>query len=165
MVDRYYGPLYRFALSLTRGAPDAADLVQETFLTWAAKGNQLKDAKKVKSWLFTTLHRGFLEQHRRTARFPHVELGDAAAELPHIEPARVHDLEANELLELLARVDPPFRAAVALFYLEDYSYNEIAGILGIPIGTVKSRIARGLAQFKLLVQQSTAAGSPKEELS
>jgi RNA polymerase sigma-70 factor (ECF subfamily) len=51
----------------------------------------------------------------------------------------------------LAQVDPQFQSAVALFYLEDYSYNEIAAILEIPLGTVKSRIARGLTQLKALV--------------
>ena len=53
--------------------------------------------------------------------------------------------------------DEQFQAAVALFYLEDYSYNEIAGILDIPLGTVKSRIARGLAQLKELVLRKTAS--------
>jgi len=51
-------------------------------------------------------------------------------------------------------VDPQYQAAVALFYLEDNSYNEIAGILEVPLGTVKSRIARGLAQLKELVLRS-----------
>lgn len=54
LVDQFYGPLYRFAMSLTRAEADAADLVQETFLTWATKGHQLQDLSKVKSWLFTT---------------------------------------------------------------------------------------------------------------
>jgi RNA polymerase sigma-70 factor, ECF subfamily len=54
-------------------------------------------------------------------------------------------------------VDEQFQAAVALFYLEDYSYNEIASILEIPLGTVKSRIARGLAQLKELVLRKAAS--------
>ena len=48
-------------------------------------------------------------------------------------------------------MDAQYRAAISLFYLEDYSYNEIAAILEVPLGTVKSRIARGLAQLKTLV--------------
>ena len=59
------------------------------------------------------------------------------------------------MLQLLGQVDEQFQAAVALFYLEDYSYNEIAAILEIPLGTVKSRIARGLAQLKELVLRRT----------
>jgi RNA polymerase sigma-70 factor (ECF subfamily) len=64
-------------------------------------------------------------------------------------------LDAQDVLQLLGQVDEQFQAAVALFYLEDYSYNEIAAILDIPLGTVKSRIARGLGQLKELVLRKT----------
>ena len=151
LVDLHYGPLYRFAMSLTRTESDAGDLVQDTFLTWATKGHQLQDASKVKTWLFTTLHRRFLEQQRRSSRFPHLELTEAAEDLPSIEPNLVNGLDGHAVVKLLRKVDPQFQAAVALFYLEDYSYNEIAAILEVPLGTVKSRIARGLAQLKELV--------------
>src|SRR6185503_8227600 len=86
LVDLHYAALYRFALSLTRSESDAGDLVQETFLTWAAKGHQLLEAARVKAWLFTTLHRGFLQRQRHTTRFPHFELTGAEAELPSCDP-------------------------------------------------------------------------------
>ena len=57
LVDAHYAPLYRFALSLTRNSSDAGDLTQQTFFIWAKKGEQLRDAAKAKSWLFTTLYR------------------------------------------------------------------------------------------------------------
>jgi RNA polymerase sigma-70 factor (ECF subfamily) len=166
LVELHYGPLYRFAMSLTRAESDASDLVQETFLTWASKGHQLQNPSKVKSWLFTTLHRCFLESQRRLTRFPHLELTAADEELPNVEPELVNRLDAQHIVELLAQVNPQFQAAVALFYLEDYSYNEIAAILDVPLGTVKSRIARGLAQLRLLVLR-TAPGKaiPREEKS
>jgi RNA polymerase sigma-70 factor (ECF subfamily) len=151
LVDLHYGALYRFAMSLTRTESDACDLVQQTYLTWATKGHQLQDTSKVKSWLFTTLHRCFLESRRRSTRFPHLEISEAEAELPNVEPGQVSHLDAQDALHLLSQVDEQFQAAVALFYLEDYSYNEIASILEVPLGTVKSRIARGLAQLKELV--------------
>lgn len=157
LVDLHYGSLYRFALSLAHTEHDAGDLVQETFLAWAAKGRQLLDPTKAKGWLFTTLHRRFLESRRRTTRFPHLEISAAEAELPSVEPEWVNRLDAGEALALLRRVDPQFQAAVALFYLEDYSYLEIAAILEVPLGTVKSRIARGLAQLKELVARSSSA--------
>lgn len=160
LVDLHYAALYRFAMSLTRTESDAADLVQETFLTWAAKGHQLRDASKAKSWLFTTLHRRFLESQRRTTRFPHLELTEAAEDLPAIEPDVVNQMDGRGILEMLSRVDSQFQAAVALFYLEDYSYNEIAAILEVPLGTVKSRIARGLGQLKRLLLK-TETGKPE----
>ena len=155
LVEQHYGPLYRFALSLTRTETDACDLTQETFRVWATKGHQLKDRERAKSWLFTTLHRVFLESRRRHTRFPHFELDEVTEEIPNVDPDVVNRLDAQQVVELLGRVDTPFQAPVALFYLEDLSYNEIAEILEIPLGTVKSRIARGLAQLKLLLLKDT----------
>jgi RNA polymerase sigma-70 factor (ECF subfamily) len=157
LVDLHYGPLYRFAMSLTRAEGDACDLVQQTFLTWATKGHQLQDLSKVKSWLYTTLHRAFLESRRRTTRFPHLEITEAETELPSVEPDMVSALDAQDMVQLLGQVDAQFQAAVALFYLEDYSYNEIAAVLEIPLGTVKSRIARGLGQLRELVLRKTSS--------
>jgi RNA polymerase sigma factor (sigma-70 family) len=165
LVDLHYAPLYRFAMSLTRTESDAGDLVQETFLIWAAKGHQLRDATRVKAWLFTTLHRKFLESRRRAIRFPQFEITEVEAELPVVDPASVNRLDARAVVELLGQVDPQFQAAVALFYLEDYAYQEIAAILEVPLGTVKSRIARGLAQLKeLVLRSSLPPGSDREGL-
>lgn len=158
LADQYYAPLFRFAMTLSRTESDASDLVQDTFLAWAAKGHQLQDRTKVKGWLFTTLHRRFLERQRRATRFPELEITATEAELPHLEPELVDHLDAQAVLDLLAKLEPPFRAAVALFYLEDYSYAEIAAVLEIPLGTVKSRIARGLAQLKALLLQPKPPG-------
>jgi RNA polymerase sigma factor (sigma-70 family) len=154
LVDRYYGALYRFALSLTRHEDDAADLTQQTFQTWAIKGHQLRDRSKVKSWLFTTLHRHFLESHRKAVRFPHCELGEVDSELPSVNPATPLALDAETLLDALGRIDPTYQAAVALFYLEDHSYPEIAEILDVPLGTVKSRINRGIGQLQRQLLES-----------
>jgi RNA polymerase sigma factor (sigma-70 family) len=163
LAQTHYDPLYRFAMSLTRTEHNAADLVQDTFLILASKGHQLLDRSKVKSWLFTTLHRRFLEGHRRSTRFPHFELSTVESELPNCDPELVNQLDAPKVVELLAQIDPQYRAAVALFYLEDYAYQEIASILEIPLGTVKSRIARGLAQLKRLVADGKPA-EPRREL-
>ena len=76
IVSQHYEPLYRFAFSLTHAEADACDLTQQTFYIWATKGHQLRDRSKVKSWLFTILHREFLNIRKRALRFPHFELND-----------------------------------------------------------------------------------------
>ena len=160
LVARHYGPLYQFAFSLTRDEADACDLTQQTFCTWAAKGHQLRDVSKVKTWLFTTLHREFLGSRRRQTRFPHVELEHAASELPAVSPASVNRLDAVQVLAALAQLDEIYQAPVALFYLQDNSYNEIAEILGVPLGTVKSRLTRGLARLHQLLTDVSPPSKP-----
>jgi RNA polymerase sigma-70 factor (ECF subfamily) len=150
IVDRYYRGLYQFALSLTGAAAEAGDLTQQTFYLWATKGHQLRDAGKIKSWLYTTLHREFLQSRRRQTRFPHVSTEEA--ELPPIEPAFVQQLDGATVLDCLQDVDELYRAPLALFYLDDRPYKDIAEVLGVPIGTVQSRIARGKAQLAARLQ-------------
>ena len=162
LVSQYYPGLYQFAFSLTRVEADACDLTQQTFYLWAAKGHQLKDASKVKTWLFTTLHREFLQKRRRLNRFPHYELSEVDYELPNIVPETVNRLDWSAVIQSLAELDEAFQAPLALFYLEDYSYKEIAEILGIPLGTVKSRISRGIAQLQQLFNKAAPRESSKQ---
>jgi RNA polymerase sigma-70 factor (ECF subfamily) len=144
LVDAHYQGLFRFAVSLTRDADRAADLVQETFCIWAEKGSQLKDRTKAKTWLFTTLHREFLGQRRRAERFVEEELNEetaGAVTAPEADADR--QMDGQRALELLGLLDEAYRAPVTLFYLQQHSYKEIAEILRIPIGTVMSRLSRG----------------------
>src|SRR5579872_6888749 len=122
VVARFYEPLFQFAFSLVRNEADACDLTQQTFYVWATKGHQLRDASKVKTWLFTTLHREFLDSRRRQTRFPHFEIDASEAELPTVSPASISGTDIAHVLGTLARVDEVFQAPVALFYLQDCSY-------------------------------------------
>jgi RNA polymerase sigma factor (sigma-70 family) len=161
IVSAHYEPLYRFALSLTRAEADARDLTQHTFYVWATKGHQLRDLTKVKTWLYTTLHRAFLSGRRRQNRFPQQELEKMVDELPAVSPVLFDRLDSLRVLPTLAEVDELFQAAVALFYLEDYAYKDIAAILDVPVGTVKSRIARGIAQLReILLPDESHASNP-----
>jgi RNA polymerase sigma factor (sigma-70 family) len=161
IVSQHYEPLYRFAFSLTRTEADARDLTQQTFYIWATKGHQLRDPNKIKSWLFTILHREFLSVRKRAARFPHFELGDRTEDLPTISPEMVNTLDAARVLEFLGQVQEPYQAALSLFYIEDYSYKEIADILEVPVGTVRSRISRGMTQLQQSILMGTGTTSPR----
>ena len=86
------------------------------------------------------------------------DFDQAHAELPAID-ANFVSADAPAVLDALAKVDPTFQAAVSLFYIEDHSYPEIAEILDVPLGTVKSRIARGIEQLKRLLLEAPARRS------
>jgi len=156
LVDRQYAPLYRFALSLSKSEADAADLTQQTFFLWASKGDQLRDRSKAKSWLFTTLYREFLGRRRHEVRFPKIELDDVREEEMSILP-NVNAFDSATVLQALREVEELFRAPLTLFYLEQFSYQKIADMLEVPIGTVMSRLSRG----KVLLRQRLFS---KEEL-
>jgi RNA polymerase sigma factor (sigma-70 family) len=153
LVELHYKSLYRFAFSLTRNESEASDLTQQSFYIYAKSGGQLRDKSKVKSWLFTTLHREYLARRRRIVRFPETDFEDAQAELPAVE-LNFASADAATVFGALAKVDSAFQAALSLFYIEDYSYPEIAEILDVPLGTVKSRIARGIEQLKRLLVEA-----------
>src|SRR5882672_5988290 len=101
VVAQYYEPLYKFAFSLARAESEACDLTQQTFYVWAAKGHQLRDQSKVKTWLFTTLHRQFLESRRRQTRFPHHELDEVSMELPTLSPTLAKGVDCASVLKAL----------------------------------------------------------------
>ncbi len=160
LVERHYETLYRFGYSLAGNRTDACDLVQQTFLVWARSGSNLRDAAKAKSWLFTTLYREFLKLHRHTRRVTTVEPPALEAEAVEADPALLSGLDGESALQALASVDEVFRAPLALFYLEELSYKDIARALNIPIGTVMSRISRGKDQLRALLHRRTRAGAP-----
>lgn len=159
LVDAHYQGLFRFAMSLTRDADKACDLVQETFCIWAAKGDQLRDRSKAKTWLFTTLHREFLSNRRRSSRFSEEPVDEeTAAESASSSGDAERQMDGQRALELLGALDETYRAPLALFYLQQHSYKEIADILEIPIGTVMSRLSRGkeMLRRKMTAEPSSA---------
>ncbi len=153
LVRDHYQGLYRFGFSLAKNESDAADLTQETFRIWAEKGGALRNKSKAKSWLFTTLYREFLRRRRRDRFQADVEPEQLENEMPAAEPDPARSADAHDAMEILQQVDEVYREPLALFYVEDASYKEIAEKLEIPIGTVMSRLSRGKSQLRKLMRQ------------
>lgn len=143
LVHEWYDPLYRFAYSLCRTHDDALDLTQNAFHKLALKGHHLRDTSKAKSWLFSTLHREFIDQYRRKTRFPATPLESVPEPANTLGVSLSERLDATALLDALEELEEPYRAPLILFYLKSLSYAEIAETLEIPIGTVMSRLRRG----------------------
>ncbi len=160
VVNAYYEPLYRFAYSLVHDEADARDLTQESFAQLSRKSHQIQDRAKIKSWIFTTLYRSFVDGHRRKVRYPHVEADESLSETPASVPDAGVQIDAASAMQALARVPDVFREPLTLFYLEQHSYLEIAEILDVPVGTVMSRISRGRAALRQLMEDR-----PKNVLS
>ena len=151
--------VYRFALRLTRSPAEAEDLVQETFLRAYRAWDQYTLGTKAKSWLFTICRNAFLRGRERDTRRDEL-VSEAAAEsdaddriyeTPLFAGKADYDPEGEFFRglvddEVLAAVDglpDDFREAVVLSDLHGMRYQEVAEILGVPLGTVKSRLFRG----------------------
>ena len=163
LVGVHYDPLFRFAISLTRSETDAQDLTQQTFYVWATKGDQLRDPSRARTWLYTTMHRAFLQTRRRQGKFTHHVLEEVGDELPAVLPVHPTEIDSLQVLSALEAIDEAYQGAVTLFYLEDYSYKQIAEILQVAVGTVKSRISRGVAQLRRLLLSSPSGARPTGE--
>jgi RNA polymerase sigma-70 factor (ECF subfamily) len=146
----YVDSLFGTALRLTRRAADADDLVQDTYLKAFRSASQFQRGTNLKAWLFTILHNTFRNMRRHDGRNPI----DVDSEYVDQAPAHAaNDFSPEELLtratldvDLQAALDAlpeAFRQAVWLRDVEELTYAEIADVLGIPIGTVMSRISRG----------------------
>ena len=165
LVDAHYQALYRFGISLTRDVDRAADLVQETFCIWAENGGQLRDRSKAKTWLFTTLHREFLNQRRRASKFSDEPIDEkVAAAVADSQDDAERQMDGQRALELLGSLEETYRAPLALFYLQQHSYKEIAEILDVPIGTVMSRLSRGKEMLRKKMN-SEPSSAPKNILT
>ena len=161
IVSETYAALYRFGLALAKNESEAADLTQETFLILAKHQHQIREPDKIKTWLFTTLRREFLRKIRTHAAHLEVELPPEDHELLAIDSDTLRSIDARTALAALARIDDNYRSAVELFYLADLSYKEIAATLGVPIGTVMSRLARGKEQLRHILATTLESNSDK----
>src|SRR6476469_2452170 len=154
--------VYRFALSLTRDESDADDVVQETYLRAYRSWHTFIPGTECRRWLFTICRNVFLrsrERHRPTVALEDGE-NDAVAASSVYSAARERGYDdifarldlAPALREALDELAEPFRSAVILVDVEDLTYESAAEVMGVPIGTVRSRLFRGrrLLQEKLL---------------
>jgi len=149
--------LYRAALRLTRVPADAEDLVQETYLKAFRSADRFEPGTNLRAWLFTILHNTALNRFRDRKRDTVAvdsEIVDRAADAPSVggvsggaaetpESLLMRDTLAPELQAAIDALPEAFRQAVWLRDVEEFSYAEIAEMLGVPIGTVMSRISRG----------------------
>lgn len=151
-ILQHYRQLYLFALSLAGNEADAADLTQQAAVTLATRGQDIRDPHHVKSWLYTTLHRDFLKMRRRTVRMqphePDSAIFENADPMPAAQETR---LDARTAVAALQRVGEPHCAVLSLYFLNDLSYREIAGVLEVPVGTVMSRLSRAKEALRQLL--------------
>jgi RNA polymerase sigma-70 factor (ECF subfamily) len=152
-VLTFLEPLYGTALRLTRNRADAEDLVQDTLVKAFRFADRFAAGTNLKAWLYTILHNTWRNRRRDAAR-AQVDVDSERVEEAAAAPGGPTAGDTPERILLRATLDADlqaaldslpdaFRQAVWLRDVEEFSYAEIAGMLGVPIGTVMSRISRG----------------------
>ena len=150
--------LRRYARALTGDRLMADDLVQDTVERALSRLSLFRRGSKLDAWLLTIMHNIFVSQMRQAAmRPPITPLGELAAE-PAALPTQEEKLELRDLERALAALPLEQREVLLLIGLEEFSYEEAAGILGIPLGTVMSRLSRARERLRALL----AGEVPKE---
>jgi RNA polymerase sigma-70 factor (ECF subfamily) len=160
LVVQHHADLYRYSFRLTGSPADAEDLVQQTFLRAQTRLEQLRDVQCARSWLFTILRNTFLKElqsrHRAVPVDPEM-LDQVVDELPAHSAEDAIDRE--QLQAALSRLPDEFRVVLLMFYFEGLSYREIAEQLGIPCGTVMSRLSRAKQHLRRRLFAAAASAS------
>jgi RNA polymerase sigma-70 factor, ECF subfamily len=169
----HFDVLYRVALRLTGNPADADDLVQETMLKAYRAWDQYEKGTNAKAWMLTILRHAFINEYRRRTRHPEtvdVDSIEPYAVFPEVQDedpqgAFFDRIVDDEVLRAIDQLPEVFRETLVLSDVEGMSYQEIAGILEVPVGTVKSRLfrARHLLQGKLYdyaVEMGYIKGTP-----
>jgi RNA polymerase sigma factor (sigma-70 family) len=150
-IEESIPALRRYAWALLRHRDDADDLVHDCLLRALDKLHTRRDDADVRAWLFTIMHNLFVSQHRRRKVRPTSEpLDDSHEAAASIRANQEDKLHWRDLLRGLALLPEEQRSVVLLVSVEDLSYAETAAVLGVPIGTVMSRLARGREKLRLL---------------
>ena len=148
IFKRLQEPLFRYLCSLVRDRSQAEDVLQEVFLRMYRKVGWLREPKALRPWAYQIATREafrFLKKQKRLQ-----EEQDEALEGVSLE-SRDNSFPAEmieRLPDLISKLTPASRAVIALYYLHELSLTETAAVLEIPIGTVKSRLAYGLATLR-----------------
>lgn len=151
--------LYRVALRLTGNSADAEDLVQETMLRAYRSWDRFTLGTNAKGWLLTILRHLFINEYRRKRRHPETVDVDTIEPFAVFEDIQESDPQGaffdrivdDEVTRAIDQLPEAFREAVLLSDVEGLSYEEIAKVMAVPVGTVKSRLYRGrhMLQAKL----------------
>jgi RNA polymerase sigma-70 factor, ECF subfamily len=162
VLDEVFDGLYGYAMVLSRDRTEAEDLVQETCVRAIQAMGNLRPDSNVKGWLFTILRNIWLNRLRRRQASPkmvELDVDESTAQIA-VEASKdpyalyVSKVEREQVREAIQQLSKEFREVIVLREYGDLSYQEIAGVLGCPAGTVMSRLGRARSKLRSLLSDS-----------
>jgi RNA polymerase sigma-70 factor (ECF subfamily) len=164
LIGAHIPHLRRYARALTGDVSRADDLVQDTLERAWIKFHLWQPALDLRPWLFTIMHNLYVNQVRADVRRERIAASDREAERFGVPPNQTDMLEVSEVLACLDRLPPEQREVLLLVSLENLNYTQVGRILGIPVGTVTSRLARARMRLRALLDgnaDEAGDGDPK----
>lgn len=159
LIAEHIPRLRRYARALLQNVATADDLVQDTLERAWSRRSLFRAGSDLRAWLFTIMHNIFINQYHRTASAPAtVALEDEAFQIAAIANAE-GNVVIRDLAAALQQLNPDLREVVLLVGVEQMSYEEVAQILQIPLGTVMSRLSRGRERLRSLMSGGAPAAT------
>jgi RNA polymerase sigma-70 factor (ECF subfamily) len=155
LFRRYQLPLYVYIFELVRDEQTSLDIVQETFINAVHHLGTLRDDAKFGGWLFGIAHQKCIQRWRKRAREEMVrdEVSGAPAEFETApDELLIREEQEAGFMKRLQQLPPPQRSVLLLHFMEDFSLEEIAGITGVSLGTVKSRLHYAKKSLRKLLE-------------
>jgi len=168
VYEEYNRYIYHLCLKLTRNKTEAEDLMQEVWIKVVRYESYMKDVDHVKAWLTTICMNTFRDRYRKTVRrSKHILNQPEQLDVPVLDLIPSETLTAEAIIEKgdlsqmvqqkIAELDGIYKTTVLYFYVNQYSLVEIAELMKVSIGTVKSRLFRAKQRLKEMMMADTAA--------
>jgi RNA polymerase sigma-70 factor (ECF subfamily) len=158
LLERQIPKLRRYARALTHSSDRADDLVQDTLIRAIAKAHLWEAGTDLRAWLFAIMHNQHVNTVRRASRQETIDIEEMSSSLiAASDPTASRQL--RELERAIACLPAEQREVILLVGLEEMSYQEAAQVLGVPVGTVRSRLSRGRDALRRLMHLPEKSGS------
>ena len=147
LVVDHHADVYRYAYRLVGSSADAEDLAQQVFLAAQMKLGQLRSTENARAWLFAILRNCYLKSRRKRMPLAAASVALDVDEIPAEDSAET-EIDGERLQAALDALADEYKLVLLMFYFEERSYRDIAVRLGVPLGTVMSRLSRTKAQLR-----------------
>ena len=160
LVERYDRAVYHLAYRTLRDAEEARDVAQEAFFKAFRSLRTFRPGAKFSTWIFSITYHACCDRLNRRKRYSNEELPERADPGAGPEQEAIAGDEARRLRAAIAQLPEKYRSVITLYHLQGSQYDEIAQVLEIPIGTVKTHLFRAKEQLRRMLNQA-ATGVPE----
>ena len=159
LVERYDRAVYHLAFRTLRDREEARDATQEAFFKAYRSLRTFKPGAKFSTWIFSIAYHGCCDRLARRKRYSNEEMPDRADPSAGPESQAIANDESSRLRAAIEALPEKYRTAITLYHLQGRQYDEIAQVLGMPMGTVKTHLFRAKEQLRRILTEDAAGVS------